>query len=92
MDRELIRDYLKRSMFTEVQAEALSRVFADLTGTFATKTDLGELKSELKTEIGNLRTELKTGLSDMETRLTWRIIGAMAFLAALLQLLDRFAS
>lgn len=88
MNRELIRDYLKRSMLTEVQAEALSRVFADLTGTFATKTDVAELKSELKAEMADLRTDLKA----MESRLTWRIIGSIAFLAALLQLLDRFAS
>lgn len=79
MNRELIRDYLKRSMFTEIQADALSRVIADLTETFATKTDLAELNSELKSE-----------LAAMETRMTWRIIGAMGFLAALLTLLDTF--
>ena len=81
MDRELIRDYLKRSMFTEIQADALSRVFADLTTTFATREDLAELKGELKTE-----------LAAMEARMTWRIIGAMGLLATLLALLDTFGA
>lgn len=75
MDRELIRGYLKRSMFTDVQAEALSRFFADMTSRFATKDDLADLKVDL---------------SAMEARMTWRIIGAMAFLAALMTVLDAF--
>lgn len=73
MDREWIEDYLKRSMFTGIQADALSRVFADLTERFVTKQDLAELKTEM---------------AAMEARMTWRIIGAMGFLATLVTLLD----
>lgn len=68
-------------MFTEIQADALSRVFADLTATFATKQGLAKLEGELRTE-----------LATMEARMTWRIIGAMGFLAGLLTLLDRFVT
>lgn len=72
MERDLIKDYLEKSMFTEVQAEALSRIFDCWTSRFVTKEDLN------------------TRLAEMEARMTWRIIGAMAFLAALMTVLDAF--
>ena len=68
MEKDLIKDYLEKSMFTEVQAEALSRIFDTWTSRFVTKEELAE----------------------MEARMTWRIIGAMAFMAALMTVLDAF--
>lgn len=72
MERELIKDYLENSMFSEAQADALSRIFDHWTSRFVTKEDF------------------KTGLAEMEARMTWRIIGAMAFLAAMMSVLDAF--
>ena len=64
MDQELITDYFQKSGFTRMQADAASRVLAELT----TREDLARLKAEL----------------------TWRIIAATGFLAALMALLDVF--
>lgn len=55
-------------MFSDVQADALSRILETWTSTFVTKAELAQ----------------------MEARMTWRIIGAMAFLAALMTVLDAF--
>lgn len=68
MERDLFKDYLEKSMITEVQAEALSRIFDTGDSRFVTKEELAE----------------------MEARTTWRIIGSMAFLAALMTMLDAF--
>jgi len=43
MDRELIRDYLQQTEMKQPQAEALSRIFAEM----ATKSDLTQLESRL---------------------------------------------
>jgi hypothetical protein len=72
MERHLVKDYLEKSMFSDVQADALSRIFDAWTSRYVTKEDF------------------KTALAEMEARMTWRIIGAMAFLAALMTVLDAF--
>lgn len=47
MNPETIRDYLKRTEMNEAQAEALSRIFAEM----ATKSDLIELEGRLRADI-----------------------------------------
>lgn len=43
MNPETIRDYLQRAEMSEAQAEALSRIFAEM----ATKSDLADLRTDL---------------------------------------------
>ncbi len=59
MNDETIRDYLIRSDMTEGQAEALSRIFAEM----ATKNDVRQLESRMRTELGELRGELRTEMA-----------------------------
>jgi hypothetical protein len=47
LDQELITDYFQKSGFTKMQADAASRVLAELT----TREDLARLKAELKAEL-----------------------------------------
>ena len=61
---------LEAAGFETSQAEALVSVFGrPVAGSAATKSDVRDLRSELKTEIKDLRTELKTEIADCRTEL-----------------------
>ena len=61
---------LKASGFEETQAEAVvATVKNAVADNVATKTDVGELRTEFKTDIAELRTELKTDIAELRTEL-----------------------
>ena len=80
MDEKLVRDFLHRSRFGPLQAEALARVFAQLREEFATKEDLHRLELKLSA--------MDEKLSAMEARMTWRIIGFVGLFGAVITLAD----
>lgn len=82
MDKDLVQDYLEKSGMNEAQSESLSRIFAQM----ATKDDLGVLEHKLERRMEGLRAEL----SALKADLTWRMVSAVAFLAALMTVLDLF--
>lgn len=47
MNSDTIRDYLRRAEMNEAQAEALSRIFAEM----ATKSDLLQLEERMRAEL-----------------------------------------
>ena len=58
------------------------------------RTEIANLDTRLSTQIADLRTEQRTAISGlearmaaMETRLTWRIVGGVAAVGAILRLL-----
>ena len=58
------------------------------------RTEIANLDTRLSTQIADLRTEQRTAISAlearmaaMETRLTWRIVGGVAAVGAILRLL-----
>ena len=74
------RDYLKRSEMNDAQAEALSRIFAEM----ATKHDLTQVEGRLVEMEGRLRVEmtlLKTDLQSLRAELTWKMIAIVGFFA-----------
>ena len=78
MDENLVRDYLHRSRFGPLQAEALARIFAQQDA---------EWSERFMTKEDSLRLEAK--LSRMEARMTWRIIGFVGLFGAVITLADR---
>jgi hypothetical protein len=62
-DRHMVQDYLIKSGMDAAQADALSRILADMELRLATKQDLAELRSEL---------------SAMKADLTWRMIAVVS--------------
>lgn len=86
MNKDLLQDYFQKSMFSDVQAEALARIFAE----FATKSDLAELQSELKGDMAALRAGVQAELSAMATRLTWRMIAVVGFFGSAITILNAF--
>ena len=84
MNDETIRDYLIRSDMTEGQAEALSRIFAEM----ATKNDVRQLESRMRTELSVLRGDVRMDLArmnasmqEMRAELTWKMIAIVGFFA-----------
>ena len=54
----------------EPQAAAIVRALADAdVGQLATKSDLAELRADLRTEIADVRTEIEAGRADMNVRI-----------------------
>jgi len=47
MDRNLVQDYLQRSGMDAAQADALSRILADMETRLASKEDLAAMKADL---------------------------------------------
>ena len=85
MDENLVRDYLHRSRFGPLQAEALARIFAqqdaEWSERFATKADLHRVELKLSA--------MEEKLTAMEARMTWRIIGFVGLFGAVITLADR---
>jgi hypothetical protein len=77
MERELLRDYLEKSGMDALQADALSRIFADMEARLATKADLAQLRLEM---------------AEMKADLTWRMIAIVGFFATAATLLNLFVS
>ena len=80
MHPDTIRDYLKRAEMNDAQAEALSRIFAEM----ATKHDLTQVEGRLVEMEGRLRVEmtlLKTDLQSLRAELTWKMIAIVGFFA-----------
>jgi len=65
MDRELIQDYLTKTGMNDVQAEALSRIFAEM----ATKSDMRSLEQRLDSRMSALEQKLESKISALEQRL-----------------------
>lgn len=82
MNPDTIRDYLLRAEMKDAQAEALSRIFAEL----ATKSDLIQLEQRMRAELKNLRIEL----ADLRSELTWKMIAIVGFFATASTLLNIF--
>ena len=62
---------LRAAGFTEPQAEAVVAAVQEATegADLATKTDIAELRTELKAEIAELRTEFKAEIADLRSEL-----------------------
>ncbi len=94
---------LQEAGVPSAQAEAHAIAQADflthyLLSEVATKTDLAEVKTELKTDIAEVKTEIaelktelktdiagiKTDMAEMETRLTMRMLFMVGILATLM--------
>src|SRR5690606_31917020 len=103
MNRELIREYLEQTAMEPVQAQALSRIFAEM----ATKTDLAQLDARLTGQMAELDARLTgqmaglearltgqiTGrMAELESRLTWRIIAIVGFFATAVSLLNVYVT
>ena len=93
MERDLVQDYLMKAGVKQEQAEALSRIFAEM----ATKSDLLglehkmiSLEQRMEARFDAFRAEIKSDLSCLETRLTTKMIAAIVVLATVLSLLDLF--
>ena len=82
MDKELIRDYLEQTAMKPPQAEALSRIFAEM----VTKSDFAVLEARTS----ELEARLTGRMAELEARLTWRIIAIVGFFATVTSLLDVF--
>jgi len=65
MDRELIQDYLQRAQMHEAQAEALSRIFAEM----GTKSDLLVLNRDVSGRMESLEARLSGRMESLEARL-----------------------
>ncbi len=64
---QTLRDKAK---FTPEQAEGLSEAFAQASADqLATKSDIADLRTELKADIGDLRAELKADIGDLRAEL-----------------------
>ena len=77
MHPDTIRDYLKRAEMNDAQAEALSRVFAEM----ATKHDLTQMESRLRVEMTSLKADLQVELQRLRAELTWKMIAIVGFFA-----------
>jgi len=86
MDRELIRDYLQRTEMNEAQADALSRIFAEM----ATRNDLVSSEERLNGRMASLEARLDARMAELEARLTWRTIAIVGFFATASTLLNAF--
>lgn len=83
MNSDTIRDYLRRAEMNEAQAEALSRIFAEM----ATKSDLLQLEERMRAELATLRTEI----ANLRAEMTWKLIAIVGFFATASTLLNLFA-
>jgi hypothetical protein len=89
----LSRTLRDKGHFTSEQAEALAEALGEASqGDLATKADL----AGVRTEIAELKTELKSEIAEMRTDLLKWIIGAIGFqtvviLGALISLIKIFA-
>ncbi|HMK89998.1 MAG TPA: coiled-coil domain-containing protein [Methylocystis sp.] len=64
-------DRLKKGGFTDEQARASAEALESaLTEVVATKSDIRELRSELKSEIIELRSELKSDISELKSEIS----------------------
>lgn len=79
MDRKLLENYFCKSEFSGMQADALSRILAEMKETFATKEDLSVLKAELQGEMAAVRSDL----TELEARLTWRMLAIVSLVVGL---------
>lgn len=64
-----------------LQADALSRILADIEARLATKEDLAYVKGELQVQ-----------MAEMKADLTWRMIAIVGFFATAATLLNLFVS
>lgn len=70
MDRELIQDCLKRSGMDAAQADALSRIVADIEARLVTKQDLAGVKAELKEDFAGVKAERKADFAGLREEFT----------------------
>ena len=70
MHPDTIRDYLKRAEMNDAQAEALSRIFAEMATKHDLRIEMTSLKADLQVEMQRLRAEL-----------TWKMIAIVGFFA-----------
>ena len=78
----------------EMRAEQRAEIAEVRTEMAEVRTEIANLDTRLSTQLADLRTEQRTALSAlearmaaMETRLTWRIVGGVAAVGAILRLL-----
>ena len=76
-------DQLTGAGFNPQQAKALVTVIRDSEEAAATKTDLAELRVELKSEIGAVKADLKVSTAALEAKM-WKAGITIAGLAVLL--------
>ena len=84
-------DHVTSDQFKAGIAEMRAEQRAEIAGV---RTEIANLDTRLSTQIADLRTEQRTAISvlearmaAMETRLTWRIVGGVAAVGAILRLL-----
>ena len=78
----------------EMRAEQRAEIAEVRTEMAEVRTEIANLDTRLSTQLADLRTEQRTAISAlearmaaMETRLTWRIVGGVAAVGAILRLL-----
>lgn len=69
MDKEAIKTHLTRAEFGGVQADALADILADM----ATKSDLRDLRSELKLDLQDFKRELDGRLATFQREVDGRL-------------------
>jgi hypothetical protein len=86
MNRETIRDCLHRTAMDEAQAQAFSRIFAEM----ATKSDLLVFEEKVDMRLSVLEEKLAGQIAHLKADLTWRMIAIVAFLGTGIILFNSF--
>ena len=80
MDRDTIQDYLRKSEFTEMQADTLARLLSQTVtkddlrfATVQLESKIVEARSELESKIVEARSELERKLLDLRSSLETKI-------------------
>lgn len=63
-----VKKFIKHG-FTEEQAEVMVEVINDQNTNLATKTDLFQVKTELRSEIAEVKSELKADIAEVKNKL-----------------------
>lgn len=81
-----------RAEISDLRSEHRTQIAEVRTEIAEVRTEIANLDTRLSTQIADLRTEQKTAvaalearMATMETRLTWRIVGGVAAVGALLR-------
>ena len=84
MDRDAIQDYLRKSEFTEMQADTLARLLSQT----VTKDDLRVAKVELESKIVEARSELESKIAEARSELERKLFDLRSSLETKIASLD----
>ncbi len=93
MNPNTIRDYLQRTAMDEAQAEALSRIFAEM----ATRSDVlileekvGSLEERIEQRFVTLEEKFTGQMARLQADLTWKMIAIVGFFGTVITMLNAF--